>query len=182
MRSLCRSVTPVLALVLVLAPACNGDDDDPTPGPTITRDLVPTTVTPPAAADPVQFESGEATVEVRDDVEETFTAPIDPSGSHFDPVAGEYDLAFINDDERVLRLTITVSAAAVVDAFVAVGAPGTGIDDARYFADSFHDRCEVALTTASAVEVVGQFTCTDLENDGDLSIDTDGTFAASAAD
>ena len=63
-----------------------------------------------------------------------------------------------------LNVSLTVTNGTVTDAFVAVGVPGTSIDEPAYFADFFHTQCAVEVTSMGATGVAGTIDCTDLDN------------------
>jgi hypothetical protein len=75
-----------------------------------------------------------------------------------------YDLRFQDHALDTLNISLTVTNGTVTDAFVAVGVPGTTIDEPAYFADFFHTQCAVDVMTLDATGVAGTIECTDLDN------------------
>jgi hypothetical protein len=92
---------------------------------------------------------------------------------------GDFEVDFEDASGQLLRLSLDVEAGAVTDAFVAVGLPGSSIDDEDYYPDGWHTACEVQVLRLDASAVEGLFRCDDLTSqDGTRSIDVEGAFSA----
>ena len=92
-----------------------------------------------------------------------------------------YDLRFRDDALDTLNISLTVTNGTVSDAFVAVGVPGTTIDEPSYFADFLHTDCVVDVSTLDATGVTGTIDCTDLSNgEGSGSVSLQAAFSTGA--
>jgi hypothetical protein len=152
----------------------------PTEAPTASPSLAPTASpnSVPTGAPSASPGGSSAQVQASGDITTTLELPYVPGDSEFPAGDGSFDLVFMDESQNTLRLTLDIAGQQLTDAFVAVGLPGTGLDDATYFADFFRTQCEVSLSMLDATAVEGTFTCPGLENGaGDQTIDTSGSFS-----
>ncbi|MEA2348973.1 MAG: hypothetical protein QOG62_2760 [Thermoleophilaceae bacterium] len=114
------------------------------------------------------------------DVTASLLLTYDREASEFPTADGEgFDQLWTDANGNVLRMTLDMAGGELSSAFVAVGAPGTNVDDETYFADFVRSQCDVQLTRFDATEVAGTFDCVELGNfNDDMSIDAQGTFSA----
>jgi hypothetical protein len=134
----------------------------------------PTALEPPTGA--LAFTSGTAQAATGGGVATTFDAIL-TSGT-WSPDTGQLELYYADDagDTALVRLQVESS---VTDTFVAIGAPGSTIDDANYFFDGTHTQCTATISRFDQTGIDGGFSCLDLPNGaGDLTIDASGTFSA----
>jgi hypothetical protein len=142
---------------------------------------------PAPAHSPVPERSGApvgstAHVVTQGDVNADLVLPLDPD-SELPTGDGSFDLRWQDEQLDTLVLTLDVSGGAVTSAFVAVGVPGTSIDDPDWYADFLRNGCDVNVTRMDASGVAGAISCKGLENAASgkdaRSIDLDVQFAAS---
>ena len=162
----------VCAAVLV---AC-GSQPAPSPSPTPTPS--PATTSRPTRA--LAYASGGADVTVTGGEEATLRLPLDAEESTFSRDGG-FDVWYRSGDQA-LNVSGDVRNGEA-DVFVRVE---TGPDHA--YVDSFHNLCDVTVTSYSDTELAGRFTCGGLQPWGGdegtsppAPIDATGTFSASVA-
>jgi hypothetical protein len=107
--------------------------------------------------------------------------PQDNDSMEFPAADGSFDMVFQDGQLDTLRVTIDLADGSVTSAFIAVGVPGTSIDDETYFADFFRSQCQVSLTRLDETAAQGAFRCDGLENassDNPKSVNLQGEFYA----
>ena len=181
-----KSVRLAAAVAIALA-ACGGGEQ----GPRATQE----TGSPPPPASPVSCPAGaaspspllvgggEARVDVNGDVNESFTASLDPDAENtLTPCSGESELTWVNEQGRRLTTTLTIEDGELTDAFVAIGLPGSSLFDKEYYPDALHTQCTVTVSKLDQAGVAGAIECEGLERaDGQRSIDATATFSAAAS-
>jgi hypothetical protein len=135
----------------------------------------PMVLEPPAL--PMAFTTGAAQVTTTGDVARTISATLTSPGT-WTPDTGQLELyyAAAAGDTVLVRLQVQSS---VTDTFVAIGAPGSTIDDANYFFDGMHTQCMATISRFDQTGIDGGLSCLDLPNgSGDMTIDASGSFSA----
>jgi hypothetical protein len=94
---------------------------------------------------------------------------------------GTFELMWQDAELNTIYVTLDLAEGALVDGFVAVGAPGTSIYDTTYYADFFRSKCQLEVTRLEDAVVEGTFTCPQLTNaDDSATVDVTGEFSAVA--
>ena len=179
--SLTRLTASRLSALLIATAAIAAACTSPAPSATGTPSAPPVAPTeaPPTEQPRPTLAPGTATVETSGDVETTVMLPYDDETSEFPSGDGSFDLVWQDEEQNTLRVTLDMTGGEVDDAFVAVGVPGTGLDDEDYFADFLRTACEVEVSRADESAVEGTFDCPGLENGaGTKSVDVTGSFSA----
>jgi hypothetical protein len=141
----------------------------------------PASPSPAPSTSPAPLAPGTAHVVISGSTNAELTLPFVPSDA-FPTPNGSYDLQWQNAKLDTLNVTLDLAGGELSGGFVAVGAPGTSIDDTTYFADFFRSQCQLAVTRLEDTTVEGDFTCSQLSNaDDSAKVDVKGEFSAIAA-
>lgn len=173
----------LVVLAMVLTAACGGDDPVT---PATTAPTTPSVAPSPSptvseAAEPVEFTTGTADFTITGDENVTINALLDTAQFNaYDPEDQEADLEFLGGDDGLLRMTLTFEGETLSDAFIAIGLGGSTVGDENYYYDAFHGQCEVTTDPFDGVEINGSFTCDDLPEENEETIDVEGTFSVQA--
>jgi hypothetical protein len=135
----------------------------------------PAVLDPPTVA--MTFTMGSAQAATTGDVAATIDATLASPGT-WSPDTGQLELYYANaaGDNVLVRVEVE---SVVTDQFIAIGAPGSTIDDATYFPDGMHTQCTATISRFDETGIDGTFSCIDLPNGaGDMTIDASGSFSA----
>lgn len=174
-----RVMTAASLCVLLLA-ACGGGEADQTP-----QTDEPTTQSPVAGpVSPGQtYTGGTASVEVTGDRTESFEAELDTEAENGFGDDEDFELEFVAGNGWVIRFDFTPAGVGPAEEdWLAIGMPGTSIDDPEYYFDGFETQCDTTLTQYDSTGVAGTFTCEDLPNAEETkTVDAEGSFEVTAA-
>jgi hypothetical protein len=181
-HSTASRLTVLLIASAALAAACTGAQAPTgTPAaasPTVAATEAPTPTQQPTEAAATAPAAGTATVQTTGDVTADVSVPQEDS-TEFPSEDGSFDLHWQDDELNTLNVTLDIAGGELADAFVAVGVPGTSIDDEDYFADFLRSACEVELGQLDETVVEGTFSCPGLTNGaGTKTVDVTGSFVA----